>query len=503
MRKKVIKSIRLILAILVITSNVYGQKLQMALFNNVNKTMFTAKEQQADVLSPKAFEEAMEAYNNAAEEYRNNGELSEIKKNINKALNKFNEAIDNTKIRAVMFTNVLSARKDAINAEAIQFSKNIWFEAEEGMKNATKELEKGDANDAKEKGNKAMELYRKAELESIKANYLTSAKKLIEQADYNKVNKVAPKTYNAAKLFITKAEKELAENRYDTDEARHLAKEAEYHALLAMQIAVQDKMLSEKNFNTEDYLLMMYKPITRIGENMDIYLKFDQGIEPPVAQILTRLNDDRVQILNLETALYVKKQENENLKEILTEQRKIQESLKGQQSKEALQALERQQMLQKRIDQTAVINNKFDEIQIIFGAEEADVFRQKNDIIIRMIGVNFDAGKSQINQKSYALLSKVEQAANLFENSSIIVEGHTDSRGSDESNLVLSQERANAVLSYLIANGKIDESRFSTIGFGESKPVANNETMLGRKQNRRIDIIIQPISEDVIKVGIK
>lgn len=210
----------------------YGQELRSSLFDEVNQSMKIAKHAQADVLSPRTFGEAMDEYNAAKKEYNDEGELSEIKNKIVKANGKFKEATENTKVSAVMFSSVLSARRDAISAEAGRFVKEMWVDAEEEMKDAAKELEKGDADDAKEKAAKATNLYRKAELESIKANYLTNAKKLLEKADNNKVDKVAPKTIAESKGLVSKAEKELLENRYDTDDARRMAKEAEYKALL-------------------------------------------------------------------------------------------------------------------------------------------------------------------------------------------------------------------------------------------------------------------------------
>ena len=70
------------------------------------------------------------------------------------------------------------------------------------------------------------------------------------------------------------------------------------------------------------------------------------------------------------------------------------------------------------------------------------------------------------------------------------VEGHTDSIGSDAYNQRLSEKRAQAVKDYLVREG-IDPSRISTVGYGESKPVASNETESGRAQNRRAEIIAQ------------
>ncbi|WP_416866211.1 MAG: OmpA family protein [Imperialibacter sp.] len=498
MKQRIAIAVGVVAAMLTIHGTTYGQELKTSLFDGVNRNMLAARYAQADVLSPKTFEAAMEAYSEAQKSYKNEGEIAKIKENKKKADGKFSEAIENAKVGSVMFSQALSARNDAMNAEAGQFSQKNWNEAEEAMKEAAGELEKGDSNDAKEQAKTATALYRKAELESIKANYLSNAKKLVEQADKNKVYKVAPKTFKEARALIAKAEKELADNRYDTDGARYLAKEAEYKALLAMHIAKQEEILDDKDFEAEDYLLMMYEPITKIGEALDLNVRFDNGIDGPVAEIISSIKGDENLIATLEAKLYNYQLHNENLTALLYEQRKIQEIMKGQLSEEALVAQKRQQNLQARIDRAAEIDAKFDKIQRIFASDEAQVFRQQDDVIIRMIGVNFDISKAEIKQEDYALLTKLQQAISTFANATIVIEGHTDSQGGDDLNLELSQARADAVLSYLNANTTIDKSRFSTKGFGESKPVANNESAAGRTINRRIDVVIKPTMMDTL-----
>ncbi len=493
MKIKQNKLIGIVLVILTFQGlSLYGQGIRASLFDEVDKSLVTAKTAQADVLSPRTFKEALDEYNTAQKEYEAGAELSGIREKIAEATEKFQEATENTKVSAVMFSSVLSARKDAINAEAQQFVKEMWVDAEAEMKEAAEQLEKGDADDAKEKANDATALYRKAELESIKANYLTNAKKLLQKADDNKVDKVAPKTIAEAKGLVKGAEKELLENRYDTDDARHLAKEAEYKALLAMHIAKEEKSLDERGFETEDYLLMNYNTLEKIGEALDMSLKFNAGVDMPVSKITQRIAHDQLRMANLESSIYNEKATNRNLKALLGEQQKIIQTMEGKLSDEALKGQKRQQALQSRIDRMAEVNSKFEKVQQLFDQEEALVFRQKNDVIIRMIGVNFDVGKSQIKQEDYALLTKVQEAMNLFTNASISIEGHTDSQGGDDANLKLSKERADAVLTYLNANTTIDKERSSTSGFGESKPIANNETSAGRKLNRHIDVVIKP-----------
>ena len=120
------------------------------------------------------------------------------------------------------------------------------------------------------------------------------------------------------------------------------------------------------------------------------------------------------------------------------------------------------------------------------------MLRDGNDVIVRLVGLSFDVGKSVIKPEHFGLLTKVQNAINTFPDCKISVEGHTDSHGSDVLNLSLSQERADAVMAYLVANMSIDSSRIEAVGYGESNPIANNETAEGRAKNRRIDIVIHP-----------
>jgi OOP family OmpA-OmpF porin len=80
----------------------------------------------------------------------------------------------------------------------------------------------------------------------------------------------------------------------------------------------------------------------------------------------------------------------------------------------------------------------------------------------------------------------------VFPACTVLVEGHTDSHGSDELNQKLSQERADAVKQYILANMDLPPSSIDAAGFGESKPIASNETPEGREKNRRIDLVITP-----------
>lgn len=138
------------------------------------------------------------------------------------------------------------------------------------------------------------------------------------------------------------------------------------------------------------------------------------------------------------------------------------------------------------------MRRQFAAVDKLFDRQEARVLRDGNNVIIRLIGLNFAVGKAELEPKYFDLLSKVQNAINTFPDAAVTVEGHTDSHGSDNLNLDLSQQRADAVKSYLMANMKIEKDKLNAIGHGETRPIANNETKEGRAKNRRIDLVIQP-----------
>ena len=114
----------------------------------------------------------------------------------------------------------------------------------------------------------------------------------------------------------------------------------------------------------------------------------------------------------------------------------------------------------------------------------------RDDKIEILEKVQFETGSADILEESFALLDEV---ADILEKNpgvtKVRVEGHTDSKGSKRFNKRLSQKRANAVRDYLVDKG-IDKSRFKAKGFGQAKPIADNDTDEGRAENRRVEFNI-------------
>jgi OOP family OmpA-OmpF porin len=100
--------------------------------------------------------------------------------------------------------------------------------------------------------------------------------------------------------------------------------------------------------------------------------------------------------------------------------------------------------------------------------------------------INFDFDKAVVKPEYYPEVQKVADFLNSHPLSTTVVEGHTDSRGSDAYNEGLSQRRANAVRDSLLERCNIDPARIQAIGDGESRPIADNGTAQGRAENRRV-----------------
>jgi outer membrane protein OmpA-like peptidoglycan-associated protein len=106
---------------------------------------------------------------------------------------------------------------------------------------------------------------------------------------------------------------------------------------------------------------------------------------------------------------------------------------------------------------------------------------------VAVYGIQFETGKSAILPDSEATLDQVKQLLDSRPDLKLRVEGHTDNVGNRATNQKLSQERANAVVNWLVAHG-VDKSRLAAQGFADTKPVDDNGTEEGRAKNRRVEL---------------
>jgi outer membrane protein OmpA-like peptidoglycan-associated protein len=127
---------------------------------------------------------------------------------------------------------------------------------------------------------------------------------------------------------------------------------------------------------------------------------------------------------------------------------------------------------------------------------DVQVIRQGDELVLRMpSNVTFATNESAIQPQFRPTLDQVADVLREYRSTYVDVYGHTDSTGSDDYNLALSDRRANSVRDYLVMRG-VEPARLGTRGFGESQPIASNDTEEGRAQNRRVEIKIVPVRAD-------
>ncbi|BBO87119.1 OmpA family protein [Desulfosarcina ovata] len=143
-----------------------------------------------------------------------------------------------------------------------------------------------------------------------------------------------------------------------------------------------------------------------------------------------------------------------------------------------------------------MMDNQEAEMRNALAASEAAAVQREGELLaITLKGdVSFDTGSDIVRPALYNELDRIAQIMIKYPQTTIVVEGHTDSVGSEAFNQQLSERRAGNVKNLLVQRG-VQAYRINSIGYGESRPVANNATPEGRQMNRRVEIRINPTAQ--------
>jgi OOP family OmpA-OmpF porin len=461
--------------------------LRAQLFNDADRALNQAKEKKADMYGPISFEKAMEYYSKADEEYKSGKNLEDIREKLQNAVSYFAKAVEACKLGEVTFSSTMAARNDASSAGAPKFTAETWEKSENLFKKAARTLEDGDVNGAKEQSLEAEKTYRLAELEAIKANYLNPARALLKKSDETRVREDAPRTLEKAQKLTTQAENLLTQNRYDTDEARQLAQEARYEAAHALYLAQAIRQMRAQDKKMEDALLDLEAQIQKITSSLGVVSRFDAGYDTPVSEAVNAIKSKDTGLARSADSL---RRSTEALRASELEIDNLTQQI-GSMKNRVGTLTENEMELQRKLNLKHEQDQTIRQVYGMFAPEEGNVLRDGDNIILRLYGLTFPVGKSTIEQQYYNLLTKVQDAIRKFPHCKVTVEGHTDSQGPDDINQKLSEGRAKAVAEYLMANMNV-EIPIAPYGFGETRPVASNDTPEGRAKNRRIDIVITP-----------
>jgi len=451
------------------------------LFAEATATRQAADEHDGVTLSPDIYARGARAYRNAEKKFSEARSLDRVQRDLDKAIKEFRKAEYSAELAQQNLATMIKARADAEAVQASRYSAKEWSRAESGFRSAVSAHEDGRLSASKNSATSATKNYRAAELTSIKTMYLAETGMLIEKAKDTGATKFAPQTYQKAVALLAEAENELTENRYDIDLPRSLARQANYEARHAIYLAGYLKNAKRMRRTPEGLVLEWESPLQQIAAAADMNAEFDNGYEGPVAVMIAYIEDRYSASHELEQQIVDRDDEILALNQQVDA---LQERLGG--------ATRSRADLQDRLRAQERLRQQVKQIEGTFDRPEAQVFRDSNEIYLRLVGLSFASGSSNIGQDNYSVLDKVQDAIQVFPGSKVVIEGHTDSHGSDDSNLALSEQRAESVRQYLMRQMALNDEQVKAVGYGETRPVANNETYQGRARNRRIDVRIVP-----------
>lgn len=444
-----------------------------------------ARSEQVDALSPKNFAAAVEAHDAAVKDAARGRKDDKVRARVQEGEAALGRATAAAAAARQVLGSVIKAREDALTAAAPKFAGEAWTKAAERFREAMMENEQNDAKNAQRRAAEAEVLMREAELIAIKGGILDEARSLIAQADEAKVGKLAPRSLQAAKRYLTQADQEIQRNRYDVAQPRKLAAQARYEARHATYLAqLIERVLKEQNDDqagVEALILSWEEPLKQIAGEMELSAQFDKGMQAPLQEINEHAGQQAVEVSRLRQEVADR---DDQLAALNSQVQRLESRLGG--------VSEERVALQRRVDVQERMRSSVRALEASFTADEARVTRQGDDVVLSLLGIKFPSGRSTIDNSSAALMKKVQQGLALFPGASISIEGHTDANGSDSTNLILSQDRADAVRQYLVTNFAMNPEKVTSVGYGEARPVATNETAAGRTRNRRIDLVIHP-----------
>ncbi len=470
-----------VMALVLCIGAAFAQDLRGTLFGDADRARHAAEAADAELLAPQTWARGVSAYSSAENDLERGRNMDRIRSRLTEAVEAFNEAVRNAGVAEVTFAALLQTRNDALTASADALAPDLWSRAESEFNAAAQRLESGDLRGAQRRAETAESGFRDAELAAIKAQYLSQTRALLAQARDARVQRHAPLTLERAQALLEQAEHELAENRYDTDLPRSLAREANHQARHAIALANQIQAIRDRGLSMEEIILGYEEPLVRIAAAADRIAPLDQGVNAVASDLVHYIEDLRDAHQQADNDLLHSRS---RIIELEDELRTLDARLGGM--------TEERVALVQRLEAEERVRQQFATVEQLFDREEARVSREGNTVVLRLVGLTFPTASANVDASHRPLLDKVRRAAEVFPRSQIVIEGHTDSHGSDQANMTLSQRRAEAVSTYMSEQLGLPTFRLSAIGYGETRPIASNETPQGRERNRRIDVRIEP-----------
>ena len=389
-----------------------------------------------------------------------------ILENTDLAKSNLQQAIELSETRQINAPNILRARKASLDA-GLKDSPALLEDlgdVDEQVRDVTNDFSRA-LNP--EEFSKFQKKYLSLEVKAVQFRELNPVEQALQKSVSGDAEDLAPKALNTAMLAVNDAANLIAQSPRDPAVYEQSVKEAIASSELLTDI--MDVIANAKGTpeNIALKIVMQNRELKRLSENVG---QLEQNLETTQ----TNLEATRSDLTRKEGVLEMQSEELKTAKSIL---------------QEAEGAMKLQSAELRQTSTQVRFQNAMNEAVKQLPADEAEVYQQGSNLIFRLKKINFASGSAVITAASKPLLLKVNKIITTMIGAElVVVEGHTDSVGADEQNQILSTNRAISVSKYLASLAGGYKIRY--IGYGESKPIANNDSPEGRAINRRVDLVV-------------
>ncbi len=444
---------------------------QAVTLEEVESRMAEAEQLRALEFSPRHYQDAKRSLENARA-YLASGNAGDADRELTNSADHIGMAMEATQKMNSYFSGLLESRDRMQMADPQHLRADLVERAERDFNRVIAAVEDGDIRKAENEAKPAKDTIHAAQVVAAREQFARPISKGVAAARKVHARRHSPNALNEALEAHKKVEQLIKEDPDAQVQMYSASKVGEYKAERAMKIAALGDRISKNPSEIERLVDAEEARLRLLGKHL--------GID------LVNAKDAEEQAMMLRQAI---EEMEKGYQQQLADSDKTIEQLNaklGTYEGDLASMEEMRRKLQIKRDAEAKIKR----LTKLFNADDVEILlTPDSDVILRMKNLNFRSGSAVIPPNTYEMLDNAAQSMVMFSDRAVRVEGHTDSIGANVYNQKLSERRAGAVNTYL--SEKLEGRRvIEAVGFGEEKPIANNETAKGREKNRRIDIVL-------------
>lgn len=452
----------------------------------------------AGFLIPDTYNKVREAYDRYTRDIREGKSTRDIQR----TYSEFDAAVTEARERLDRVNELLMVplekRAAAQRANAPAMVPDAFEAAEERLERALSRLEDDRVSDAFAQGQEAAALYDEARSSVIEMSLIGSAQIGLAEAENQDWDRLAPVSFERARRLVDEVTGALDRGEPLSAALRIKAQAADYAVRRAIEVATRVDALRRDPGNWERVLLaqedLARQAADMAGVASDFLADDPQAIMTESLRTLAARQDSLDLLLQrAESDAAALRAEVDSLHQAIEQQQirlssmveSYQQDL--QRRKEELDR-ERRELRDYLYEKTQL--DAAAQAQERFTDDEAIVVRDTDRLTLRLIGLSFQAGRTEIPGGARGMLERLGELLVLYPQTRVAVEGHTDATGAEDKNITLSKSRADAVMQFLADQSGVEAERMTSSGLGSAQPIDSNNTRRGRDRNRRIDVVL-------------